>query len=70
MAPSPPDRTLSPGDAVTFVVAADLVEIGKAPPEGHNTVACQLISEEFVGLHASPSYLEAPDGTEFKVQLQ
>ncbi|MEO0361587.1 MAG: ABC transporter ATP-binding protein [Pseudomonadota bacterium] len=55
-----------PGPA-TIVVSADLVEVAREPSPG--SVPCELISEEFVGSIVT-LFLEAKDGTEFKVQLQ
>jgi spermidine/putrescine transport system ATP-binding protein len=61
--------TAKPGDAITFVVAADLVTVSpKKPPRG-NSLRAQLISEEFVGSMVT-LFLEAQGGTEFKVQIQ
>lgn len=59
----------SRGDAVTFVIAADLVTVTRTKPKSDNAVECSLISEEFVGSMVT-LFLEAADGTEFKVQLQ
>ncbi|MEM9784844.1 MAG: ABC transporter ATP-binding protein [Pseudomonadota bacterium] len=55
-----------PTAEATFVIAADRVRIGAG---GENTVEARLISEEFVGSVVT-LYLEAADGTEFRVQLQ
>jgi len=57
------------GDTVTFVIAADLVEVTRAKPKADNVVECTLISEEFIGSMVT-LFLETADGTEFKVQLQ
>jgi len=57
------------GDKVTFVIAADLVQVTRSKTELDNTVECSLISEEFVGSMVT-LFLETADGTEFKVQLQ
>lgn len=54
------------GTASTLVVAADLVHIAREPVAG--SIPCQLISEEFVGAMAT-LFLEAADGSEFKVQV-
>ncbi len=54
------------GRPTTLVVAADLVEISRAPSE--SSIPCSLISEEFVGATVT-LFLEAADGTELKVQL-
>lgn len=63
----------SPGDDITFVIAADLVEISRTRPapsaESRNNVSCTMISEEFIGSVVT-LFLESADGTEFKVQLQ
>ena len=64
------DRTsIAVGDDVTFVIAADLVQIGREASGTENSIACSLISEEFIGSMVT-LFLEAEDGTEFKVQLQ
>ena len=57
------------GSTVGFAVSADLVQIGRKKPKTDNAVACSLISEEFIGSVVT-LFLEADDGTEFKVQLQ
>ncbi|MEM7316531.1 MAG: ABC transporter ATP-binding protein, partial [Planctomycetota bacterium] len=57
------------GDAVAFVISADLVNLNESEPDAANKVACQLISEEFVGSFVT-LFLEAADGTEFKVEVQ
>jgi spermidine/putrescine transport system ATP-binding protein len=56
-------------DEVTFVIAADLVEVTRDARSGDNSVACTLISEEFIGSVVT-LFLETADGTELKVQLQ
>ncbi|MEO1602713.1 MAG: ABC transporter ATP-binding protein [Pseudomonadota bacterium] len=56
------------GAEVSFVIAADLVHIAREPG-GENAVEATLISEEFIGSVVT-LFLEAADGTEFKVQLQ
>lgn len=56
-------------DEITFVIAADLVEVSRINTEAENTIACSLISEEFIGSVVT-LFLETDDGTEFKVQLQ
>lgn len=61
------DAPRAPGDRAAFVVSADRVEIGRAPAPG--SVPCTLISEEFIGSVVT-LFLEAPDGTEMKVQAQ
>lgn len=57
------------GSTAGFAVSADLVQIGRKKLKADNTVSCSLISEEFVGSVVT-LFLEAEDGTEFKVQLQ
>lgn len=64
-----PGAALAAGDAVTFVVSADLVTLTDAEPDAENKVACTLISEEFVGSFVT-LFLEAADGTELKVEVQ
>ncbi|MHA1529751.1 MAG: ABC transporter ATP-binding protein [Alphaproteobacteria bacterium] len=56
------------GVAASIAVAADRLRVTQAEPEAVNRIACQLISEEFVGA-AVMLYLEAPDGAEVKAQL-
>ncbi len=64
---------LSGGAPASFVIAADLVTIAAEPPTDAPadgpSVRCSLISEEFVGSVVT-LFLEASDGTEFKVQVQ
>lgn len=62
-------RPVALGDELTFVIAADLVTVTREKPKADNVVECSLISEEFVGSMVT-LFLEAADGTEFKVQLQ
>ncbi|MGB0843903.1 MAG: ABC transporter ATP-binding protein [Alphaproteobacteria bacterium] len=57
------------GKEVTFVIAADLVQISRKKINAKNLVECNLISEEFTGSVVT-LFLETEDGTEFKVQLQ
>ena len=57
------------GGRATFVIAADLVHLSTTEPQADNLVACTLISEEFIGSVVT-LFLEAADGTEFKVQTQ
>ena len=56
-------------DEITFVIAADLVEISRSGPTAENSVSATLISEEFIGSVVT-LFLETADGTEMKVQLQ
>lgn len=63
------DQQAKVGDSCTFVIAADLVTISRARPKGDNVVECSLATEEFIGSVVT-LFLEATDGTEFKVQLQ
>jgi len=63
-----PASGAAPGVAVSIAVAADRLQVTQAEPEVVNRIACQLISEEFVGA-AVMLYLEAPDGAEIKAQL-
>lgn len=60
---------LSVGASASFVISADLVHLSGRQPESKNTVACQLISEEFVGSMVT-LFLEDANGHEFKVQMQ
>ena len=61
-------RKVKPGDPLSFVVAADLVQISASHPKADNIVECQLISEQFVGSIVT-LFLETKDGTELKVQI-
>lgn len=62
-------QDLAPGAAASFVIAADLVTIARDAPSDAPSVRSSLISEEFVGSVVT-LFLEADDGTEFKVQVQ
>ena len=62
-------QTVKLGDSATFVLSADLVSLSHAKPDKDNAIACQLISEEFVGSFVTV-FLEAADGTEFKAEVQ
>ena len=62
-------ETVRPGDAVSFVVAADRVTVSQAKPASGNIIAAQFISEEFIGAMVT-LFLEAPGGMELKVQVQ
>jgi spermidine/putrescine transport system ATP-binding protein len=57
-----------PGQPLSFVVAADLVQVSTKKPNAENVVDCQLISEQFMGTTVT-LFLEASDGSEIKVQL-
>lgn len=57
------------GTPASLVIAADMVRITRDAIEAENSVTATLISEEFVGSIVT-LFLEAKDGTEFKVQLQ
>ena len=59
----------SPGDEGSFVIAADLVHLSTKKPRVGNHIECSLISEEFIGSVVT-LFLETPDGSEFKVQVQ
>lgn len=64
-----PESAPDINDEVTFVIAADLVEISRQQSDAENIVECSLISEEFIGSVVT-LFLETDDGTELKVQLQ
>ena len=66
--PTPAVRRPSIGEPLSFVVAADLVQISAERPNAGNVVDCQLISEQFVGSTVT-LFLETRDGTELKVQI-
>jgi spermidine/putrescine transport system ATP-binding protein len=57
------------GREATFVISADLVRLTTSKPKTENSVEATLISEEFIGSVVT-LFLEADDGTEFKVQVQ
>ena len=57
------------GSAASFVIAADLVHLTTTKPKAGNVIECSLISEEFIGSVVT-LFLESPDGSEFKVQIQ
>lgn len=61
------------GNAISFAIAADFVNLSSKMPTGKsaadNVVPVTLISEEFIGSVVT-LFLEAPDGTEFKTQIQ
>ena len=57
------------GDSASFVIAADLVHLTAGKPKAVNSIECSLISEEFIGSVVT-LFLETPDGSEFKVQVQ
>ncbi len=56
------------GNPLSFVVAADLVQLSNKKPVADNIVECQLISEQFMGTTVT-LFLEAADGSEIKVQI-
>ena len=66
--PTSESRVVRSGDPLSFVVAADLVQISANRPTAGNMVECQLISEQFVGSTVT-LFLETKDGTELKVQI-
>ncbi|MGC6484770.1 MAG: ABC transporter ATP-binding protein [Candidatus Puniceispirillales bacterium] len=57
------------GANASFVIAADLVHLSATKPKADHVLECSLISEEFIGSVVT-LFLEAPDGSEFKVQVQ
>ena len=57
------------GDSASFVIAADLVHLTAGKPKAVNSIECSLISEEFIGSVVT-LFLETPDGSESKVQVQ
>jgi spermidine/putrescine transport system ATP-binding protein len=68
-APVPAATNLAKGDPLSLVVSADVISVSNAKPKGENVVACELISEEFVGSIAT-LFLETASGTELKAQIQ
>ena len=56
------------GDPLSFVVAADFVQVSTKRPAAENVVEFQLISEQFMGTTVT-LFLEAADGSEIKVQI-
>jgi spermidine/putrescine transport system ATP-binding protein len=65
----PAGRNVNAADPLSFVVAADLVKVSDKAPAGGNSVACRLISEEFVGAMVT-LFLESEGGIEWKAQVQ
>jgi len=63
-----PGRAVKAGDPLSFVVAADLVQVSTERPAADNVVECQIISEQFMGTTVT-LFLEAPGGEELKVQI-
>ena len=63
------NNMLDSGEVLTFVVGADRVALSHENPGSVNSLQCQLISEEFIGSVVT-LFLEAPDGTELKAQIQ
>ena len=61
-------RSANPGDPMSFVVAADLIQVSSDRPAADNVVECQIISEQFMGTTVT-LFLEAPGGEELKVQI-
>ena len=57
------------GGLARFVIAADLVHLSTTRPKAANVIECAVISEEFIGSVVT-LFLETPDGSEFKVQIQ
>ncbi|MEM7290220.1 MAG: TOBE domain-containing protein, partial [Pseudomonadota bacterium] len=69
---TPSDFKRNPGESISFAISADFVTLhSEKPPtrSGENLVEVTLISEEFIGSVVT-LFFEAPDGTEFKSQLQ
>ena len=66
-AAQPRHQSLYDGQPVTFVVSADLVQLSGVGAALENRVACNLISEEFVGSMVT-LFLETAEGVEIKVQ--
>lgn len=62
-------KNLNKGEEAAFAISADLVQISRQKEKADNTLECTLISEEFIGSIVT-LFLEAPDGSEFKVQTQ
>lgn len=63
------DTKLQSGQALSFVVAADVVALSAEKPKAKNVFTAQLISEEFVGSMVT-LFFEAAGGMEVKVQIQ
>jgi len=69
---APSDAQQAKGDPISFAIGADFVILHSKKPTGKkidNLVPVTLISEEFIGSVVT-LFLEAPDGTEFKTQVQ
>lgn len=67
--PKADHRHYEVSDSLSFSVSADLVTIATTRAEADNCVACNVISEEFIGSVVT-LFLEAEDGTELKAQVQ
>ena len=65
----PADDGRTEGAPLVVVVSADRIAVSNERPEADNVISCQLISEEFVGSVVT-LYLETPDGSELKAQIQ
>lgn len=63
-----PARSCNTGDPLSFVVAADLVQVSSERPGADNVVECQIISEQFMGTTVT-LFLETQGGDELKVQI-
>lgn len=64
----PDARSLPVGEAATFVVGDDRIQLSNHPPSGlANVIKGKVIGEEFVGATATV-YLETADGHELKAQ--
>jgi spermidine/putrescine transport system ATP-binding protein len=66
--PTADAKAMEAGDPLSFVVAADLVQISTKKTTAENSVECQLLSEQFMG-NSVTLFLEAADGSEIKVQI-
>ncbi|MDJ0614823.1 MAG: ABC transporter ATP-binding protein, partial [Rhizobiaceae bacterium] len=70
--PSAGTKAVKAGDDLSFSVSADFMKLHTKKPSAQskeNSLPVTLISEEFVGSVVT-LFLEGPNGTEFKCQLQ
>ncbi|MEM6940920.1 MAG: ABC transporter ATP-binding protein [Pseudomonadota bacterium] len=64
-----PEVTKVRGEAISFTVSADLVNLSTSAPDATNQTQATVISEEFIG-SVITLFLEGAAGQEFKVQMQ
>ncbi len=65
----PSQMKVKKGEPLSFVVSADVISLSNTKPKGENIIACELISEEFIGSVAT-LFVETASGAELKAQIQ